>query len=211
MCVEKTKNMHVPEEFEKEEIIDIVNDILDYLAPNFTFGYFDDDDMKQEGFIFAMEALPRFNAGYGCSLKTFLSRHITNRFLNMVRNKLYRYTPPCFDCKHYRDNNCKKYERQQYCSKWHRWNYRNESKKSLMEFSNGKSANDEEETFEHDIPSLIDGKELLNYVSKRIKLSDRADFCRFIEGAKLPKSRKREIVFIIKEIASDIVEEEMDD
>lgn len=199
--------MYIPEGYTEKQVIDTITKVLQYLSPNYSFGYYDEDDMAQEGFIFAMEAMPRFDQSKNVSLQTFISRHVRNRFLNMLRNKLFRYTPPCLECEKFDviKGVCVEHDSRCFCERWNKWESRNDAKRSLMEFSDGHTA--EEETFENDMHVIVDGKELLEYVSERISLCDRADFIRFIEGAKLKKSRRVDIADKIREIVRERTED----
>ena len=53
--------MKIPKGLTESEVLDIINRTVNYLAPGFQFGYFDSEDMKQEGTIFCLEALDSFN------------------------------------------------------------------------------------------------------------------------------------------------------
>ena len=52
--------MQVPKGLTEEEVLEIISRAVAYLAPSFKFGYFDIEDMKQEGTIFSIEALAFF-------------------------------------------------------------------------------------------------------------------------------------------------------
>ena len=81
--------MQIPKGMTEEQVVDVINGVVNILAYNFKFGYFDLDDMKQQGRMYAIEALPRFNPDVG-NLHNFLRSHIRNRFLNLHRDKLSR-------------------------------------------------------------------------------------------------------------------------
>lgn len=185
--------MFVPEGYTEEEVINIINSVLSKIAPAFCFGYYEKEDMMQEGFIIAMSILPGYDKKYA-SLETFLTNSIKRRFLNMIRDKFYRYTPPCDSCKD--SGTCDECS----CEKFIAWNKKNKIKKNLMDFPDYDGCVVYEDT---DQDEEIYGKELLSYVSERVPLAIRADFCRLIDGAKLSKLRKEELVATIKEILED--------
>lgn len=58
------------------------------LARKYSFGYFDEDDIKQEAFIMAMGAMDKYDQSR--PLENFLMIHIGNRLKNLKRDKYYR-------------------------------------------------------------------------------------------------------------------------
>ena len=128
--------MQIPPGMTEEEVIEVINRILSTLSYNFKFGYFGIDDMKQEGWVYAIEALPKYNPEIA-PLENFLRTHIRNRFLNLKRDKLSRHQPPCPACPFYDPecrvsiNKCSAFEDKSECDKWSGWEKRNFSKKNL--------------------------------------------------------------------------------
>jgi len=97
--------MFVPQGYTEETTLQVMTTVLNQLCGAFRFGYYDMEDMRQEGYIYGMEALSDYKAELS-SLSTFLHNHIRNRFINMQRNKLERRTPPCLVCPFYNDTHC---------------------------------------------------------------------------------------------------------
>ena len=134
----------------EEEIVQIINRVVAALAYNFKFGYYDYEDMKQEGFVFAIEALPRYNPDIG-PLENFLRSHVRNRFLNLQRDKLSRFQSPCSSCPFFdpnrevRENQCAAFEDKMECEKWGGWINRNAAKKNLAEPLDLSNIRDEKE------------------------------------------------------------------
>ena len=73
----------------EEQVLTAIENVVNALARNFRFGYFDTDDMKQQGRMYALEGIPKYNPEVG-PLENFLRTHIRNRFINLKRNKLTR-------------------------------------------------------------------------------------------------------------------------
>ena len=68
----------------EQEVVDTINKVVSRYAHRFRFGYYDADDIKQEAFIIAMEALDRYdNDG---PLESFLAVHVKNRLSNFKRD-----------------------------------------------------------------------------------------------------------------------------
>ena len=92
--------MKIPKGMTEEQVLEAIENVVNSLARNFRFGYFDTEDMKQEGRVYAIEGITKYNPKVG-PLENFLRTHIRNRFINLRRNKLTRYQPPCVDCPFY--------------------------------------------------------------------------------------------------------------
>lgn len=188
--------MDVPEGLTESEVLDVIRKTVSYLSPSFKFGYFDIDDMKQEGTIFCLEALPSFNFDKSCqndvgdALFTFLKTHVRWRFLNMRRKQLSRIEPPLCDCELCRDDAPNRLD----CKKYSNWVRRNRAKRSLMEpfdvgqiYTRGASS-------DYDIDECLMSADIIALLNERIPVSFRVDYRSFIEGVTLPKNKKEKLI-----------------
>jgi DNA-directed RNA polymerase specialized sigma24 family protein len=179
--------MIVPTNHTESEVLVIIDEVVNRLAPGFTFGYFDEDDLKQEGRIIAMEALPRYDSSRGASLRTFLHNHVRNRYINLKRNKYMRPAPKNMTGQQLDD-----------------WKRRNGGKRSLIDTLDISDDRNEPPTFESD--SFINGlqnKELLRIIDIHLPVEYRGDYRCFVEDVKLSKSRKIRLLEILKEIINE--------
>ncbi len=199
--------MFVPEGYTENQLINLIEGVVRSLASHFVFAYYTVDDLVQEGFIFAMNALPRYNPNNKsrCSLENFIRIHVRNRFINLQRNKYFRQKIPCLNCDFYKkDVNlnelvCSYNGGENYCDRWQLWIKRNSRKRDLAE---SYEYEDSEYIKEDNLGDLI-CDEISKYVSDRIPLDIRSDYLRFIEGYKLSKQRRE----YIKSVIIDIIKE----
>ncbi|MFY9239435.1 MAG: sigma factor [Roseovarius sp.] len=70
------------------EQFEIIQIVIDRIAKNYTFSYYEEDDIRQEAFIIAAEALKNYDSSR--PLENFISRHLANRLKNLIRDKYYR-------------------------------------------------------------------------------------------------------------------------
>ncbi len=203
--------MNIPNGLTESEVLDIIRKTVSYLAPSFKFGYFDADDMKQEGAIFCIEALPSFNFDksvqddVGDALLTFLKTHVRWRFLNMRRKQLMRVEPPLCRCELCQTDAANRLD----CRKYSNWIKRNISKRTLMEPFNVDDIYTTDASTCVDVDSGLLSVDIKRILNEHISVHFRVDYRRFIEGAKLPKHRKekliKEIMLILSEhYSSDI-------
>jgi hypothetical protein len=214
--------MHIPDGYTEKEVLAAINKALNSLSSNFSFGYFDEDDMRQEGFIYAYKALPKFDPknSKGCSLSNFLRIAIRRKFLNLRRDKLHRNSPPCSSCffhkkvssvdhKYYVHSiyDCSEYTDKQECLKWFGWSTRNQAKRSLVESCDVSKVTYATQDEGNDVFSHLSRKEFLQHVSDRIPLALRADYRRLIEGARLIKPRREAVIEAVRIILKEIVDD----
>lgn len=68
----------------KEEALEIIETVVNRIAPRYTFNGYDLDDIKQESFIICMDALNRYDSKR--PLENFLSVNLSNRLKNFIRD-----------------------------------------------------------------------------------------------------------------------------
>lgn len=199
----------VPQGFNEQEVLDIIEDVVKKLASPFKFGFHDASDMKQEGRIFALEALAagKFDAARG-TLRTFLTNVIRNRFINMKRDKLQRQHPPCSSCPFFNSQRdlCSAFATRDECEKWSGWRTRNTAKRNLMEGYNphqaGENSGDETSITGITLEQMAN-QEIIRYVDKKLPIVLRADYCKMMTGIKLPKSRREFILDTVRAIVKE--------
>jgi len=182
-----------------ENYLPTIDRAIRNLAKTYAFGYYDFDDMMQEGRIEALEVIPRFDESRGCSLEQFIRIHVRNRFINLRRDKMERREPPCSLCEKFED--C---EAVDLCPKWNAWNDRNVAKKTLVECFDNEDIRTEEThaDFFDGCESLID-QEIVQLVENKFPLALKADYRRYLEGVRLPKHRRLRIEEEIRRIVRE--------
>lgn len=210
--------MIIPDGYTEPEVLASIERIVKFLSPLFTFGYYDKEDIAQEGRIYGLEALQRYKPGLG-SLDTFLKSHIKNRLLNLRRDKLVRVQVPCQNCEYYTNPNtntnpnpntntttdpelsCLQYPDKASCERWNLWSIRNITKRSLMEPSYEDMGSLVEDKYV-DVSESYCQSELVQIVDSNLPISMRKDFRKILEGATVPKFRHTKLLTEIKEILS---------
>lgn len=151
-----------------KEIMEAVESACSRLAYKFRFGYHEIDDMKQEAYVFTLNAISGGKWDEKRPLKNFIYVHIHNRFYNFKRKHYQRLAAPCEKCplNAYKpeEDKCLAYENKEDCKWYAAWIRRNESKKSLMHAV-------EMTPIAH--PSIpegldVDNTDLLNWIEKRL-------------------------------------------
>ena len=61
-----------------------IKKVINRIAPGYTFGYFEIEDVKQEAYIICLEGLEKYDPQF--PLENFLSRHLSNRLKSLVRS-----------------------------------------------------------------------------------------------------------------------------
>jgi len=212
--------MFLPEGYTEADVLDCIHRAVSSLVSNFRFGYYDEDDLRQEGFIFACEALHRFdpNNPKKCGLTNFLRIHVRHKFLNLRRDKLHRNSPPCSACPFkttqvvarnadftHSQQECAEFEDRMECPKWMGWNTRNQAKRSLVESCDVSKVTHVAPLEDSDVCTRLSHAELLQRVSDQIPLVLRADYRRLIEGARLSKPKREAVIAAVRGIAGELL------
>ena len=166
----------------ESEVLEVVNRICDRYAYKFKFGYFEPDDIRQEAFIIAIDALERYEESR--PLENFLAVHVKNRLNNFKRDRYYRQHKKL-------DENIDQL---------------NNSKKFLMDTLDISDIRDEKEgnmRLDDDFIEKIANEELLEIIDEHLDVSFRSDYLRVKDGTYVPKPRREQIMEEITEILKD--------
>ena len=166
----------------ESEVLEVVNRICDRYAYKFLFGYFEPDDIRQEAFIIAIDALERYDESR--PLENFLAVHVKNRLNNFKRDRYYRQHKKL-------DENIDQL---------------NNSKKFLMDTLDISNIRDEKEgnmRLDDDFIEKIANEELLEIIDEHLDVSFRSDYLRVKDGTYVPKPRREQIMEEITEILKD--------
>ena len=79
--------MNIPKNMTKTEVLDTIQNIINRIAPKYTFQGYEVDDIKQEAFLICADALDRYDPSR--PLENFLSVNLSNRLKNFVRDNNY--------------------------------------------------------------------------------------------------------------------------
>lgn len=169
------------------EYLETLDRVVRILAPSFTFGFYDLDDVMQEARIMGLECIERYDEKR--PLENFLYTHIRNRLLNLQRDKLRRNDPPCLPC--HMGTPCVPHG---YCEAYARWLARNNAKTNLMR-PLGMDALPERAEPEHE-----DHTELWALIDAELPVHLRADYLMLKAGVSLPKSRRDTLLRVLRDI-----------
>lgn len=162
--------MKVPKGMTEQQVTETIEKICNRYAHKFQFAFYTPDDIRQEAFIIAMEALDRYDNSR--PLENFLAVHVKNRLNNFKRDKYYRQK---------KDQN----------------DPLNNAKKFLMEpldISNIQDENESRMREEIDLINKISEAEIFNLINENLDVDLRSDYLRIMDDVYVPKPR-REVIF----------------
>ena len=143
------------------------------------------EDIEQECFIIALEAMEKFNKDLG-TLENFLYTHLSNRLKNFLRKNYYRRTFNCSFCEGL-DSSC------EYCER-RRWRFA--VKKHLMEpiDIDNINCNNEQNAYEsQNLHEKLELDEIFIIINKELEIPLRLDYLKMLEGIHVQKN-KREVI-----------------
>ena len=152
--------------------MEIIHAVVERIAPNYKFGFYEVDDIKQEAFILALEAMEKYDGLR--PLENFIAKHISNRLKTLRRDK---YSRKNVNSSRHADLNMKK--------------------RLLMD--NGFSFNCSL-FYEQDLEGDLSSKEAVEKVLNELPPALKKDFLRMANNAKLQDYRKKAVIAAVKEI-----------
>ena len=206
--------MVTPPGYTEQGVLDIIDNVVNRLAPAYKFGYYDVEDIKQEGRILAIEVLEKGVYDPTRPLEAFLYSHLKKRYSNLKRDKFSRLKTPCPSCPFFDPKNkvsqcgnqCAAFCDKMECSKWAQWVNRNATKRNLVEPLDIGNVDDEGESNMADadmVEDTVELKELIEIINQKLDVRLRGDYLRMKSGVKIPKNR----MIKVKEAILAIVEE----
>ena len=200
--------MKIPPGFTEREVLAIIQKAVDSLAKTFTFGHYDIDDIKQEGFIFALDALEKEKYDSSRPLENFLYSHIRNRFINLKRNKFRRTDPPCARC--HAGESCPSANGGGWCKKYEYWHSRNRTKSNICNPVALENVNDEKEhstRTESTSEQEVEITEALTMIDAQLPIELRATYLQMRAGVSVPKVKRLIVEEAVKKILTGVIEE----
>lgn len=188
--------------YTETETLDIIQEVCKKLAPNFTFGYYDVDDIIQEGQILALKAIDSGAYDENRPLRNFLFVYLKNRFINLKRDKYYRATPPCKSCPLYDPqfkcslNGCSGFADMMECDKYNVWVTLNNSKRNLIDSIDIDNVNDDNESNMRENGYLLENEEtneIKEYIDTYLPIEMRADYLKILSNYGVKHSHKVKI------------------
>lgn len=173
--------MHIPPNMTESEVLRIIDEVVKGLSASFSFGYYDKEDLQQEGRIWAMETLPDYDSSKGASLKTFIYRFVKLRFINLRRNKYQRPIPADITE-----------------DKLEKLVQRNAIKRSLLETVD---IHDDDKSFESN--DIVQQNELFKLIDRKLPVELRSDYRCILEDVRIPKHRREKVLAALREIVNE--------
>lgn len=187
-------------------VLSDIEDVVKVIAPQFRFGYYTLDDIKQTARLFAIQGLEN----YDCQrpLKNFLYCHIKNRLINLRRDKLHRSDPPCHLCNN-RDSGKTSHVNGQYCKKFLSWQKRNDNKRHIMNF--GSTPRNYDKPTEGNLEQDIQLNDILSLIDQRLDPLLRESYLKMRDGVKISTKLAERVTTTIKGILWEFQDKDKDE
>lgn len=185
--------MRIPNGMTKEQVEATINIVVNRLGPRFQFGYFTAADMKQQGWIFALEALDRYDEKR--PLENFMYTHVRNRFINFKRDKYKRNDAPCRLCHNQMDGETGHADRH-YCGKYEAWKKRNLAKQNIINPLDISHISDDKESNTRTKSSVLDDleySEIIARIDEQLPVELRSTYLQMVQGESVPKNKRQEV------------------
>lgn len=171
----------------EEQVIEVIMKVANRLAPRYSFGSYEPEDIIQEAFIIANKAMDEYDGLR--PLENFLAVVLSTRLKNFVRDNHLRYL-----------SSSATEEEQE------KWEQKYGAKKNLVEPISIDSVQDEQESnmwTKIDFLNDIQAQDIFVLIDKYLPVHIRADFLRMKQGILIPKPRRQKIEALIITILSE--------
>lgn len=195
--------MRVPRNMTEADVVSTIDKVASTLAHKFKFGYYGVEDIKQEGVVFALQALEKYDEIR--PLENFLYSHIRNRLMNLKRDKLRRSDSPCSLC-HNSIEGATAHPNGGFCTKYAAWRRRNLSKQNIMTPKDISNISDEKELntrIESSVVNNAETAEILELIDRRLPVELRSTYLQMRDSVSVPKTRRLEVERAILDILND--------
>lgn len=198
--------MKLPPNYTEAQVVDICNKIVKKLCWKFKFPGHEVEDFKQEGILYALEALKRYDGKR--PLENFLYVHIHNRLYNFKRNNYFRLEKPCFHCPLFAfipPDGCSAYKDRLDCDLFAGWEQRNSIRKNLnncLEYDQVSTTKTEKNlSYGHNPSDQLNIKDILEIIDINLPIEYRKHYLMLLSGERIPKKDR----YLLEEIISTIL------
>jgi len=192
----------LPEGISEQDFLDATERVLGLLAQKFRFGYHASEDIKQQGFLFAVKAMNKGKYDPSRPLENFLYIYLRNQFINYKRDNYFRNDPPCTSCIFHdaKRRKCMAFDSKAECEKLQNWEKMNVIKRSLMTPLDVEGISDGALQKGRDVSLDVELTELELLIDSELPMHLRADYLRLKSQQPVPKLRKQQVRAAIMEI-----------
>ncbi len=192
--------MIIPNGHTKESVEEVMLRVATRLAPNFKFGYFTVEDIKQQACLFACEALARYDPSR--PLENFLFTHVRNRLINFKRDNYKRTDCPCRLCYGNLPGQTR-HDDGRFCEKFIIWQRRNTRKQNILlplDIGNISDENEPNTRKESTVVQEVETIEILEIIDRELPVELRSQYLQMKEGLSVPKAKRTEIENTVNDI-----------
>lgn len=181
----------------QDEVLVAIERVVGILANSFTFGFYDLEDIKQEGRIAALKGLKKYDTSL--PIENFLYTVVRSRLINLRRDKLKRSEPSCQAC--HTGTPCGPGGAT--CRKYKAWLRLNTSKAAIMQPLDLENISDEKERHtraESDALEVAAGDELLERIDLELPVELRSYYLQMRANIPIPKAKRHEVIEAVRRI-----------
>lgn len=191
--------MKLPSNISEAQFVDAVKRICQNIARNYVFGPFTLEDIKQQAFVLAIEALPRYDVSR--PLENFLYVHICNR-LNNLRRDFYKQTEaPCKLCDNRMDGDTAHTD-SRFCDQHRQWLVKNSRKHRVVQPADITVSDSSSYAASDNVLEKLEQEELLVKIDKFLPVEHRSAYLKLREGVALPKAKLEELLAVLRKVLS---------
>ena len=175
---------------DQNEAIKIIRKVARKLAPKYTFGYYDTEDIVQEACILGLSVLDKYDESRG-SFENFMWTHLRNRLASFKRDNYERNISPCDYCE-----TCEFGDKRE-CDRYVRWCEKMQAKRNIispMDIDEVCCDSENNMRIYDDDHELIDARNIIKLIDDNVPLELRQIWLRLKGGITLYKNDRNKIM-----------------
>lgn len=177
--------------------VKVVDKILSVLAQANTFGSYTVEDIRQEGFMMALRAFPKWDGVR--PLENFLCKDMKNKLLNLKRDVFQRNDVPCRACA--RNARCANaVGENEPCAAHTAWLKKASAKRSVVSPFDMSHVPEDKVRADSSVTEHIEHSEALHRLDVAFPAYMRSAWLRLLAGETLPEKERAEVERIAREI-----------
>ena len=201
--------MLIPEKMTESEVLQIIENVVNMVAPTIKIKSMELDDIKQEARYEAIKLLDSGKYDGERPLSNFMYIHLRNRLYNLDRNLYKKNDPPCPACHYHASSGCLDGGNQEPCEKYQKWQDKTKLKKNVVNpVPIDKSP---EPLFGGDFIEEIQRTELMEYIDGKLDMNLRGTYLKMLDGVVVTKNKKYKVQSAVKSILQDYLWEKSQD
>lgn len=182
---------------QEKEFLESIAKIKKLLVRKYTFPGYTVEDISQQIYVFALEAMEKFETGR--PMVGFLYKAVKTRLINFKRDFFVRNDPPCMKCHAtYDKGGTPPHRAKRFCPKYLRWRSRNDARYKLHTAK--QVDEDQHPSNESSTINFLAHRETIQILSENLSIEHRKLLLKALAGERLSPENRMILTEAVKKV-----------